>query len=67
MSYIFKTGVFPSLNVKSVNSSSPFFAAPPLILTTPFSSTLAFFPDSETASFAISGKDSPLAPFDKDF
>ena len=49
----------PSLKEKSVKSSS-FLAAPPLTLTTPFSSTFCFLPVSATESLAISGSDSVL-------
>ena len=58
--------MFPSLNAKSLNSSSPFFPAPPLRETTPLSSTFAFFP-SETETFEISGKVSVLELLEMDF
>ena len=61
------TFVVPSLNGKSANSSSPFLPAPPLMLTTPFSSTFGFFPASATESFAISGRDSVLDVLARDF
>ena len=66
MSCNVRTAVVPSLNVKSENSSSPFLAAAPLRFTTPFSSTLAFFP-SETPNLEMSGSESPLAPLARDF
>ena len=51
----------PSLNEKSEKSPLS-----PLMLTTPYASTLTFFPSVE-ASLAISGNESPLPPFYKDF
>jgi len=53
MSYSLTTLVDPSLNEKS--EKSPF---PPLMFTTPWSSTFAFLPSAPI--FEISGSDSPF-------
>ena len=66
-SWFLMTAVLPSLKVKSANSSSPFFPAPPLRETTPFSSTLAFLPPSAVETFWISGRVSCLELFEMDF
>jgi len=61
-SWSLAVAVWPSLKPKS--AKSPF--SPPFMGTTPFSSTLTFFPPA-SASLEISGRDSPFEAFWSDF